>query len=98
MNVSLDEIVNNIISYGYGDAGHHEIVVRVALRHGNVEAIVEDDGRPFDPLAAPAPDLTSKERDPGGVGLHFVRNLMDEMTYTRSDGINRLRLVKRLAR
>jgi anti-sigma regulatory factor (Ser/Thr protein kinase) len=96
LNVSLDEIVNNIISYGYEDAGHHEIVVRVALARGNVEAIVEDDGKPFDPLAAPAPDLTSKERDPGGVGLHFVRNLMDEMTYTRSDGINRLRLVKRL--
>ena len=98
LNVSLDEIVNNIISYGDEDAGHHEIVVRVALGRGNVEAIVEDDGKPFDPLAAPAPDLTSKEREPGGVGLHFVRNLMDEMTYTRSDGINRLRLMKRLAR
>src|SRR6185369_9194913 len=42
LNVSLDEIVNNIISYGYEDAGHHEIAVRVALRPGNVEAVVED--------------------------------------------------------
>jgi serine/threonine-protein kinase RsbW len=57
---------------------------------------VEDDGKPFDPLAAPAPDLTSAQRELGGVGLHFVRNLMDEVTYTRRDGINRLRLTKRL--
>ena len=69
LNVVLDEIINNIISYGYEDAGPHEIAVRVALRPGNVEAVVEDDGKPFDPLAAPAPDLTSAQREPGGVGL-----------------------------
>jgi anti-sigma regulatory factor (Ser/Thr protein kinase) len=97
LNVVLDEIINNIISYGYEDAGHHEIAVRVALRPGNVEAVVEDDGKPFDPLAAPAPDLTSAQREPGGVGLHFVRNLMDEVTYIRRDGINYLRMMKRLA-
>jgi anti-sigma regulatory factor (Ser/Thr protein kinase) len=96
LNVALDEILNNIISYGYEDSGHHEILVRVALGRGSVEAIVEDDGKPFDPLAAPAPDLTSKDREPGGVGLHFVRNLMNEVTYARRDGINCLRLMKRL--
>src|SRR4029078_770249 len=44
LNVVLDEIINNIISYGYEDAGHHEIAVRVALRPGNVEAVVRDAG------------------------------------------------------
>ena len=96
LNVSLDEILNNIISYAYEDTAHHEIVVRLALRGGSVEASVEDDGKPFDPLAAPAPDLTSSLREPGGVGLHFVRNLTDELTYTRRDRINQLRLMKRL--
>jgi serine/threonine-protein kinase RsbW len=96
LNVALDEILNNIISYGYEDAAHHEIVVRVALRGGNVEVTVEDDGKPFDPLAVPAPDVTSRDREPGGVGLHFVRNLTDEVAYARRDGINQLRLMKRL--
>lgn len=96
LNVALDEILNNIISYGYEDAGPHEILVRIAVGRGNVEATVEDDGKPFDPLAAPAPDLTSKDREPGGVGLHFVRNLMDEVTYTRRGSTNHLRLMKRL--
>jgi sigma-B regulation protein RsbU (phosphoserine phosphatase) len=96
LNVSLDEILNNIISYAYEDTAHHEIVVRLALRDGSVEATVEDDGKPFDPLAAPAPDLTSSPREIGGVGLHFVRNLTDEQTYTRRGRINQLRLMKRL--
>ena len=96
LNVSLDEIINNIISYAYEDAGRHDIVVRLVLRGASVEAVVEDDGRPFDPLAAPAPDFKTKPRADGGVGLHFVRKLTDELTYVRRDGINRLRLIKQL--
>lgn len=96
LNVSLDEILNNIISYAYEDAGHHDIVVRLELRYGTVEAIVEDDGKPFNPLAVATPDFGAKPRADGGVGLHFVRNLTDELEYARRDGINRLRLMKRL--
>jgi serine/threonine-protein kinase RsbW len=93
LNVSLDEILNNIISYGYEDAGRHDILVRLELRSGIVDVIVEDDGKPFDPLLVPAPDLSAKLRL-GGVGLHFVRNLMDGLEYARRDGINRLRMMK----
>lgn len=96
LNVSLDEILNNIISYAYEDAGHHDIVVRLELRGGNVEVVVEDDGKPFNPLVVRAPDLAAKPRADGGVGLHFVRNLTDQLSYTRRDGINRLWLMKRL--
>jgi serine/threonine-protein kinase RsbW len=95
LNVSLDEILNNIISYGYDDAARHDIVVRLELRRERVEVVVEDDGRPFDPLAAPAPNLNDKSRE-GGVGLHFVRSLTDELKYARHDGINQLRLMKKL--
>ena len=57
LNVSLDEILNNIISYGYEDAGHHDIMVRLELRGASIDVVVEDDGKPFDPLLVPAPDL-----------------------------------------
>ena len=96
LNVSLDEILNNIMSYAYDDQLHHDIVVRLELRGGTVEAIVEDDGKPFNPLAVATPDLEAKPRADGGVGLHFVRNLTDELEYARRDGINRLRLMKKL--
>jgi anti-sigma regulatory factor (Ser/Thr protein kinase) len=92
---SLDEILNNIISYGYDDGGRHDIDVRLGLGSGGIEVIVEDDGKPFDPLAVQTPRPRS-ETEVGGVGLHFVRSLMDQLDYSRHDGINRLRLVKKL--
>ncbi|HEY1362692.1 MAG TPA: ATP-binding protein [Xanthobacteraceae bacterium] len=95
LNVSLDEIINNIISYGYEDAGHHDIVVRLNLRSSDIEVVIEDDGKPFNPLLAPAPDFADKSRL-GGVGLHFVRKLMDRLEYVRAGEVNQLRLMKRM--
>jgi serine/threonine-protein kinase RsbW len=97
LNVSLDEILNNIISYAYEDAGRHDITVRLQLRCGNVEVFVEDDGKPFDPLAVATPRPRSDE-SVGGVGLHFVRTLTDQLTYARRDGINQLWFMKKLTR
>jgi serine/threonine-protein kinase RsbW len=65
------------------------------LRHDSVEAFVEDDGKPFDPLAVATPRPRSDERE-GGVGLHFVRSLTDELKYTRREGINHLWFMKKL--
>jgi len=96
LNVSLDEILNNIISYGYEDEGHHDIVVRLELQRGHVEVIVEDDGKPFDPLSQAPPPRLGGHPMPGGLGLHFVRNLMDDLKYTRRDNINQLRLMKKI--
>jgi len=96
LQVSLDEVLNNIISYAYDDEGPHDIVVRLKIRCGNIEASVSDDGKLFDPLTALTPDFTSKPQVRGGVGLYFVRNLMDDVIYTRRDGINHLQLKKRL--
>ena len=95
LNVSLDEILNNIISYGYEDEGYYEILVRLVLRCGKVEVLVEDDGKPFDPTLAPAPSLKAESRV-GGVGIHFVRSLTDHLEYTRRDDVNQLRFVKKI--
>jgi serine/threonine-protein kinase RsbW len=96
LNVSLDEVLNNIISYAYDDAGDHDIVVRLELRGGHVEVVVEDDGKPFNPLLVAAPDLAAQPRLVGGVGLHFVRKLTDHLEYARREGINELRFMKKL--
>ncbi len=61
-----------------------------------VEVVVEDDGKPFNPLAVAPPNLSDKSRA-GGVGLHFVRSLTDDLKYARRDGINQLRLMKKLS-
>jgi serine/threonine-protein kinase RsbW len=98
LNVALDEALSNIIAYAYPAEQHGEIVVRLALLPGQVVAEVEDTGRPFDPLAAPPPDLAAalEERQLGGVGIHFIKTLMDDVSYARIGDKNVLRLTKRL--
>jgi anti-sigma regulatory factor (Ser/Thr protein kinase) len=99
LNVALDEAVSNAINHGYDDGARGEIAVRLRHRPGSVLVEIEDDGRPFDPLQTPPPDLTSPlaERPIGGLGVHLIRNLMDEVTYARHDGRNILKMVKNLA-
>jgi anti-sigma regulatory factor (Ser/Thr protein kinase) len=100
LNVVLDEAVSNAINHGYDAGVRGEIVVRLRHRPGRVEAEVEDGGRPFDPLQAPPPDLTLplEQRPIGGLGIHLIRNLMDEVSYARRDGRNVLKMAKLLAK
>jgi anti-sigma regulatory factor (Ser/Thr protein kinase) len=72
--------------------------VRLRRTGDSVAVEVEDDGRPFDPLQVPPPDLTlSLEQRPiGGLGIHLIRNLMDEVSYARRDGRNVLKMAKHL--
>jgi serine/threonine-protein kinase RsbW len=97
--VCVDETVSNTIAHGYPDGAHGEIAVRLRRRSDCVVLEIEDDGAPFDPLQAPPPDLTLPlDRRPiGGLGIHLVRNLMDDVSYVRRDGRNLLRLVKNVA-
>jgi serine/threonine-protein kinase RsbW len=98
VNVALDEVLSNIISYGYEDGVQSEILVRLDYRPGEVLVEIEDAGKPFDPLKAPVPDLALPldERPVGGLGIHFIKSLMDEVAYAHVDGKNRLRLRKKL--
>ena len=96
--VSFDEVLNNLISYGYADEARHEIVLCIALEDDAVTAEVQDDAIPFDPLAAPAPDLSGgvAERPVGGLGIHLLKKLNDEVTYRREANQNRLTFKKRV--
>ena len=98
LNVVLDEALNNVVTHGFPADARGEIVVRLAIQARAVVVEVVDDGRAFDPLQVPAPDLTLplRERRPGGVGIHFIRTLMDDVAYHRVDGRNVLRMTKAL--
>lgn len=95
--VSFDEMLNNLISYGYADQCDHEILLHLALDESAVAGEIEDDGVPYDPLAAGPPNLEGgiAERPVGGLGIHFLRTLNDEVTYQRNGNKNRLRFQKR---
>lgn len=97
LNVVLDELLSNIIKYGYQDSAPHDISVTLSASDSMVEIGIKDDGKAFNPLEAPEPDLTlpASERPIGGLGLHFVRNLMDKAQYRRENNCNYLFLNKK---
>jgi anti-sigma regulatory factor (Ser/Thr protein kinase) len=89
----FEEIVTNIIRYGFDDSLAHEIKVAVLLKSAELTLTFDDDGRPFDPRCAPHPEPhRSLERAPiGGRGLLLVRKLTKHLDYERTpNGRNRL--------
>ena len=94
VKLAIEELGINVANHGRVDK-IPEIEVVVNSSPERLTITIEDDGRPFDPLHdAPPPDLTSalEDRPVGGLGIHFVREMMDEMTYRHEDGKNCLAL------
>lgn len=99
VNLALDEILTNTISYGYPDKDAHEITVTLRVPGNELVAEVIDDAHAFDPLSAPKADvnLPLEQRNVGGLGIHLARTLMDEMAYRREQDKNVLIMKKRIA-
>ena len=99
LQVSLDEVLSNIISYGYADTATHDIVIQLRIADGALHAVIEDDGAPFDPLMVPLADVETDlaKRAVGGLGIRFIRALNDEVRYERAGNRNRLSLRRNLA-
>ncbi|HUP23648.1 MAG TPA: ATP-binding protein [Thermoanaerobaculia bacterium] len=98
LNVALDELVNNVVSYGLRGGEGHFLEVRMRVAGGRLEVEVEDDGVAFDPFerAAPDTDLPLEERSIGGLGIEIVRQLMDEARYERQGNRNLVTLRRSL--
>ena len=96
VNLSIDEILTNTISYGYDDDDAHRIEMTVRLEADALVVVIVDDGRPFDPTGTPDPDIEAslEERDVGGLGLFLVHQMMDEVEYRHVDGRNVVTLTK----
>jgi anti-sigma regulatory factor (Ser/Thr protein kinase) len=97
--VALDEVLANIVDYAHPDGGAHPIEVRLTLADGRMDAEVIDDGLAYDPLEnSKPPDLEADlaSRPMGGLGVHLIRNLMDDVAYRRVGAHNHLLMSKRL--
>jgi serine/threonine-protein kinase RsbW len=97
-NLALEELITNILKYGYDDQEKHWIGVRVETGGDRFHLEISDDGHPFNPFELAPPDTTlpMEERQIGGLGIHFVRSMLDECLYERRDGMNVVRVSKRL--
>lgn len=94
--VSIEEILTNIIKYGFDEEGIHPVHVTFRHIHGHIEMEFEDRGREFNPLEIEEPDLNTpiENRQLGGLGIHLVRQMMDEAKYRREGDRNILILRK----
>jgi anti-sigma regulatory factor (Ser/Thr protein kinase) len=98
LNLSLEEIVSNIIKYAHQDNKQHEIHLELSLQASQLTVVIQDDGGPFDPTIYPEPDLSIpvEQRAIGGLGIHLVRNFMDFIEYQRIKDKNILILKKQV--
>jgi anti-sigma regulatory factor (Ser/Thr protein kinase) len=95
LQVALEEALTNIMLYAYRDLETHKIEIRFSADASAATLELFDDGFPFDPTQhEPPPAAASVEDRPGGLGLVFMRRLMDDITYQRMDDRNHLTLRK----
>ncbi len=93
-DVALEEAVVNVFKHAYANRGG-EITVRISRNaHGKVTVEIEDSGPPFNPLERPEPDISLgiDAREPGGLGIHLIRHMVDEVSYRRQGAKNILTL------
>lgn len=95
IELALEEALVNIINYAYPD-GAGDIEIGCAPFGGSGFAVeISDWGIPFNVLDVDDPDVTSgiEDRKVGGLGIYFVRKLMDDVRYSREGESNVLRLI-----
>ena len=95
--VALDEVVSNVVRCS--GASGLAISVRLSRDPRGATVSVSDDGKPFDPLHIPPPDLTlgADERPIGGLGILLLRKTMDGLSYRHAHGCNILTFRKEFA-
>jgi anti-sigma regulatory factor (Ser/Thr protein kinase) len=100
---SVDEALANVMRHAYG--GQPGLPIEISCRRleqsgqnatqGGIEILLTDKGVPVKPSALKGRALD--EVRPGGLGLHFIHESMDEVEFTRKNGKNHLRMVKYLS-
>ena len=111
MELCCDEASTNIIEHAYGAEDVGQITVTYEITSQEFRVTLRDDGRPFDPDTVPEPKLPRENADSndvalgdimtslkvGGLGIHFMRKLMDEVHYSfNGEYGNTLVLVKKI--
>lgn len=92
LDVCVSEAVGNIIAYAFDDPAGHTVAVAAERLGDALTVAIEDDGRPFDPLQVSPPEIPASLEDApiGGLGIHLIRTMADEVRYERQGGRNRL--------
>ena len=99
LNLALEEAISNVIMYAYPEGTDGEVSIDATVDGKNVSFVIADNGIAFDPTAKEEIDITARidERPIGGLGIHLVRTIMDNVSYERKEEKNILTLTKNYA-
>ena len=95
----VDELITNIIAHAYKEVGEHAVLLESTVSENSIVIEIRDDGVPFNPTTdtrKPNIEESIEQRAIGGLGIHLVMNLMDEVEYEREGDFNVLRATKRI--
>ena len=103
IELACDEACTNIVQHAYGGEDVGDIRVELESTKEAFIIILRDKGRQFDPDEVPMPNFPAdpdkfNELKIGGLGLHFMRTIMDEIRYAvNGQGDNELVMIKQIA-
>lgn len=95
VQLAVEEAVTNIIKHGSLEV-NDKISIKCQKMDNEIHIIIEDHGKLFNQKDVCEPDLkiSPLKRDPGGLGIYFIKKYMDKINYTYKDGKNILTLIK----
>lgn len=98
INLALEEAVTNVMLYAYPQDKNGQVLIEAEKTDAQITFIISDSGIPFDPTKQPPVNtaLSLEERSIGGLGIHLVRQIMDQIQYRREDNKNILTLIKKI--
>ncbi len=98
IKLAVEEVVTNVILYAYPGKKDQDIRIDMSLENGLLTIVITDNGIAFNPLEREEPDISlpMEERPIGGLGIYLVKQLMTNVTYTRSSKKNTLTMTKKI--
>ncbi len=83
VQLAVDEAATNIIEHGYGIECPSRIDITCENITDGLKVVIFDDAEPFDPINIPEPEINVSldEIKPRGLGIFFIRKMMDEVVY-----------------
>lgn len=100
LNLALEEAFSNIILHNYQSCDQDKKVeIQCSIANSKLTISIKDEGQPFDPLSMKEVDTSQslKQRQIGGLGIHIIRQIMDQVEYRRENNQNILTLTKIIA-
>lgn len=98
MELALEEAIANVIMYAYPEGEKGTLELTLEKKEDYLQTCISDSGTPFNPLQQPEANLSSsiEERPIGGLGIHLIKEIMDQVEYQYKDGKNMLTMTKKI--